>query len=125
MYCYVRIANLASCALYDLLSKDKNRREIDMGTLGRYGIQAVKELNKEEGVRAILLFTRDDARRFAQDYSDIFELKEEGTPREKIVLKAGKTKEDVLHRASGSMSVRIIKALTSQNVLSCLYENVA
>lgn len=92
MYKYIGIEDLAANALIELLNR-KNCREVSFETLRNYGMTVVRLLAKS-GKGAILTMNREGTYNMLHDYSDFFDINENGG-RETIILKDGKTAEDL------------------------------
>jgi hypothetical protein len=118
MYKHIMIEDLAANALITLLEY-KDIRRVSFRTLVDYGMQVVKVL-EQNGEDALLFISYEYKARMLRSYSDFFKI-EDGAPEEEfIVLKEGKTVDDLWLYFRGALTEESLKAYTSDEVLAVL-----
>lgn len=94
---YIGIEDLAANALIEMLEmEDKNPelKSITYAELERYGTEVVRYL-KENGEKAVLIFSRESTDVMLHNYADFFEERANGTA---IGLRKGKCVPDLIKR---------------------------
>jgi hypothetical protein len=104
---YIGIEDLVANALIELL-ENSEKKEVLFSTLQVYGATVIKIL-LENGKNAILILSDEHTTEFLRDYTDLFELfnngKEDG-----IRLKSSVTVDELWRKFRSYLSLDVIKA---------------
>lgn len=113
---YIGIEDLAANALIELFEYD--RKFISYNELEAYGAKVVQILS-EKGEKAVLVLSRDNTNAMFRDYSEFFE---ESKLDESlgIVLREGKTVDDLIVQFRGYLALDVLLALVDKSSLSAL-----
>lgn len=94
---YIGIEDLAANALIEILEmeeEDSSQKSVTYAELEKYGTEVVRYL-KENGERAVLIFSRESTDVMLHNYADFFEERENGAA---IGLRKGKHVLDLIER---------------------------
>ena len=116
MCTFVKMEYLVANALVELSEKN-NVDRISLDTIRKYGIKVEEEL-KNNKIHAILLYSSDYTKEFLSDYSEWFE--KDGNY---IKIKQGKTIEEIREHILSYISIDVLLALLSKNVLNIIHSN--
>lgn len=117
MYKYIGIEDLAANALIELLER-KNCREVSFEVLRNYGMTIVRILTAA-GKGAILTMNQEDTYNMLHDYSDFFDIKE-SNGQESIILKTGKTAQDLRTHFRAYLGLDSLIAFTTKESIQVL-----
>ena len=115
MKTFIGIEYLAALALINVY-KTKTETKVRMDSLNNYGIKAMKKFH-EDNIPAVLLFSTEYTEQLIRDYSDCFVLKNENG---EDYLELVTTIEDLMSRFVGYLTLDVLKALTSKDVVEVL-----
>ncbi|WP_156831333.1 hypothetical protein [Desulfitobacterium sp. PCE1] len=116
MYRFIGIEDLAANALIELLEKGDCRR-VDFETLVKYG-HAVISVLRENGDEATLLLSKEYRNELIRNYSDFFEIIHNEQKNDAIVLREGKTVEDLRNRFRAFLTLDCLRAFTNSKSLA-------
>ena len=116
MCTFIGIESLAANALIEILGKT-GKRDVDFGTLVKYGMRVVKFLQDQTGEEAILLLSKKYQLDMIENYSAFFEVELKGPGQGVFKLREGVTIDDLSNYFRWTMSMRIIKAFMSEEAI--------
>lgn len=117
MYIYIGIEDLAANALIELMEKSQ-KRQVLFSDIERYGAYVLKILNEEEE-QAILIMSQEKTAEFLHDYSQYFELYDNGVE-EGIRLKRDVSVDDLWTTFRGYLSADVMMAFMSEDSVAAL-----
>lgn len=120
MCMYIGIEDLAANALVGILNNKKNEETtfVRFATLLDYGMAVIKQLEKENGETAMLIYNRESNSMLFRDYSDLFERHTDDEGYDGIKLRAGKNERDLLVRFIGSIPVELQSVMADNELIS-------
>ena len=116
MYRFIGIEDLAANALIELLEKSGCRR-VEFETLVKYG-HAVISVLRENGDKAILLISKEYTNELIRNYSDFFTIDYSDQKADAIILREGKTVEDLRNRFRAFLTLDCLLAFTDSKSLA-------
>lgn len=117
MYKFIGIECLAVNALIELYVEKIQR--ISFKNLVDYGLSVVKQYNKECGQMAVLIFDPDDLQRLVINYSDFFDIEQDGDTKY-LCLNQDSDINKVKKRFRWTLSYRMIRALNKVRVMTVI-----
>ena len=116
LYRLIEIEDLAANALIELLEKSDCRR-VEIKKLVKYGHAVISVLRKN-GDKAILLISKEHTNKLIRNYSDFFAIAYSDQKVDVIVLKEGKTAEDLRDRFRAFLPLDCLLAFTDSKSLA-------
>ncbi len=113
MYIYLEVIDVVANAFIGILKMD--RKSILYKELDAYGAKVVEILNKDENTNAVYISSRESKMSIFEDYSEYFDEYQDNEGYKGIVLKEGKTREDLWSAFCVSMSLRVLDAFMEAN----------
>ena len=116
MCTFIGIESLAANALIEIIGKT-GKREVDFATLVKYGMRVVQFLLEKSGEEAILLLSKKYQLDMIENYSTFFDVVL-GKPGQGVFkLREGVTVEELSSYFRWTMSIKIIQAFMSEEVI--------
>ncbi|MCL2566028.1 MAG: hypothetical protein FWE24_09510 [Defluviitaleaceae bacterium] len=113
---FIGIEDLVANALIELLEKN-NCRRVSFETLLKYGAVVLNVL-RDKGDEAIFLLSKEHTNELIRNYSDYFEIDRSEIDSDAIVLKEGKTVDDLRDRFRAFLTVDRLLAFTDDKSLA-------
>lgn len=110
----IKMEYLVANALVELY-ENRNIDRVSLEDIRNYGIKVEEKLNKENKIKAVLLYSNNYTKEFLHDYSDWFEMVDGF-----IKIKTGVTIDDIRDHILSYISIDILLALIDENTLSVL-----
>lgn len=118
MCIFIGIEDLAANALIELLERT-GKREISLEKLYEYGTVVVKIL-LDKGEEAALLLSKYGTNELIADYSDMFELRTDGTGANSIALKKQITADDLRKKFRVYLPLYLLRVFKDEKSVSVL-----
>lgn len=116
MCTFIGIESLAANALIEILGKT-DRREVDFGTLVKYGMRIVRFLRDQSGEEAILLLSKKYQLDMIDNYSKFFEVILDKPGQGVFKLRENITVEELSNYFRWTMNMKIIQAFMSEEAI--------
>ena len=114
---YIGIEDLAANAMIETM-KLNSQRFITYNKIERYGAEVVQIL-KENGMKAVLILSRENTNVFFRNYFDFFE-EEKQNGKTGIRLKADKKADDLIQHFRGYLALDVLLAFMNQRSVQVL-----
>lgn len=108
---YIGIEDLAANALIEIMKKT-DRSFLTYSEIESYGAEVVQIL-KENGEKAVLILSRDNTDALFKNYSEFFE-EQEKDGKKGILLREGKSTEDLIQHFRGYLALDVLLAFMDQ-----------
>ena len=114
----IGVEDLAANALIELMKKSEENRFVSYSMMEAYGL-AVAEILEDEGEKVIMIVSRADTDAMLWNYSDFF-IEEEHDGEKGILLRDGKTIDDLRKRFRGYLGMEALLAFVNENSVRLL-----
>lgn len=114
---FIGVECLAVNALIELYGA--NIRRISFKELADYGLMVVDQYERVSGQEAVLVFDPDDLQGLVINYSDFFDIEQEGKTRY-LCLKNDSNIHEVKKRFRWTLSYSMVRALSQVSVMTAM-----